>query len=135
MNVSINTALFDLDTTITEIGNNITNNYILLNNSITLANNNINDSRIAIINNLALINNTISNLISQVYSSVYMINNSIYTAVVDVGTSLSLINNTISGNLSIVLEQNDFLTELYRTTMFSDLLNWTNIGYNSSLIL
>lgn len=134
MNVSIDTALFDLATTVEQIGNNITNNYILLNNSITLANNNINDSRIAIINNLALINNTISNLISQVYSSVYMINNSIYTAVVDVGTSLSLINNTISGNLSIVLEQNDFLTELYRTTMFSDLLNWTNIGYNSSLI-
>jgi hypothetical protein len=134
MNVSLDTAIFNLDTTVTEIGNNITNNYILLNNSITLANNNINDSRIAIINNLALINNTISNLISQVYSSVYMINNSIYTAVIDMGTSLSLINNSISGDLTIMLQQNDFLTELYQTTMFSDLLNWTNIGYNSSLI-
>ncbi|MFW9971345.1 MAG: hypothetical protein ACFFDF_14220, partial [Candidatus Odinarchaeota archaeon] len=134
MNTSIMTAIFDLDTTISEIGNNITNNYILLNNSISLLDNNINDSRLAILNNLLLVNNTISNLISQVYSSIYLINNSIYTAVLDIGTSLSLVNNSISGDLSIVLQQNDFLTELYKTTMFSDLLNWTNVAGNASLI-
>ncbi|MFX1569823.1 MAG: hypothetical protein ACFFCV_15835 [Promethearchaeota archaeon] len=134
MNISIDTALFDLDTTIDEIGSNITNNYILLNNSITLTNTNINDSRIAILNNLVLVNNTICDLVSQVYSSVYLINNSIYNAVLDLGTSLSLINNTISGNLSIVLQQNDFLTELYKMTMFSELLNWTNVGLNTSLL-
>jgi len=134
MNLSIDTALFDLDTTLFEIGNNITDNYIMLDTTLSLIDNDINDSRIAIINNLLLVNNTISNLVSSVYSSVYMINNSIYTAVVDVGTSLTLINNTISGNLSIILEMNDALTELYRKTMFSSLLNWTNIGYNTSLI-
>ena len=134
MNVSLNATLFDLDTTLNLIGSNITSNYILLNNSIYLNNLNINDSRIAIINNLMLVNNTISNLISEVYSAVYLINNSIYTAVVDLGTYLSLMNNTIYGNLSIVLEQNEFLTELYRMTMFSDLLNWTDIGLNISLL-
>ena len=134
MNVSIDTALFDLSTTLSQIGSNITSNFILLNNTLNLIDTNINDSRIAIINNLLLVNNTISTLIADVYSAVYMINNSIYTAVVDLGTYLSIINNTISGNLSIVLEQNEFLTELYRMTMFSELLNWTNIGLNTSLI-
>ena len=134
MNVSIDTALFNLNTTLNLIGANITTNYILLNNSINLTNVNINDSRIAVINNLLLVNNTISTLVSQVYSAVYLINNSIYTAVVDLGTYLSLVNNTISGNLSIVLQQNEFLTELYQMTMFSDMLNWTDIGLNTSLL-
>ncbi len=134
MNVSIDTALFNLNTTIDLIDANITSNYILLNNSINLTNVNINDSRIAVINNLLLVNNTISTLVSQVYSAVYLINNSIYTAVVDLGTYLSLVNNTISGNLSIVLQQNEFLTELYQMTMFSDMLNWTDIGLNISLL-
>lgn len=52
----------------------------------------------------------------------------------DLGTYLSLVNNTISGNLSIVLEQNEFLTELYKMTMFSDMLNWTDIGLDISLL-
>ncbi len=134
MNVSIDTALFDLSTTVEQIGNNITSNFILLNNTLNLIDTNINDSRIAIINNLMLVNNTISTLIADVYSAVYMINNSIYTAVVDLGTYLSLMNNTIYGNLSIVLEQNEFLTELYQMTMFSELLNWTDIGLNISLL-
>ncbi|KKN09388.1 hypothetical protein LCGC14_1047190, partial [marine sediment metagenome] len=134
MNVSIDTALFDLGTTLDIIGSNITSNYILLNNSFTLTNTNINDSKIAIINNLLLINNTISTLVSEVYSAVYLINNSIYTAVVDMGTYLSLVNNTISGNLSIVLKMNDFLTELYKMSMFSDMLDWTNVGLNTTLL-
>ncbi len=134
INVSINTALFNLNTTIDLIGSNITSNYILLNNSITLTNTNINDSRITIINNLLLVNNTLSTLISDVYSAVYLINNSIYTAVVDLGAYLSLMNNTIDGNLTIILSQNDFLTEMYQMTMFSDMLNWTNIGLNTSLL-
>ena len=134
INVSINTALFNLNTTIDLIGANITSNYILLNNSISLTNTNINDSRIAIINNLLLVNNTMSTLISDVYSAVYLINNSIYTAVVDLGTYLSLMNNTIDGNLTVILSQNEFLTEMYQMTMFSDMLNWTNIGLNTSLL-
>ena len=134
MNVSIDTALFGLNTTLNLIGSNITTNYILLNNTLNLMDININDSRIAIINNLLLVNNTISTLIADVYSAVYLINNSIYTAVVDLGTYLSLVNNTIYGNLSIVLQMNKFLTELYQMTMFSELLNWTNIGFNTTLL-
>ncbi len=134
INTTINTSLFNLNTTIDLIGANITSNYILLNNSIDLTNVNINDSRIAMINNLALVNTTISTLISEVYSAVYLINNSIYTAVVDVGASLLLVNNSISGNLSVILSQNDFLTELYQKTMFSELLNWTDVVYNTSFI-
>ena len=134
MNTSIHTFLYALDVNLTTMGCNIDEYYILLNNSINLIDNNINDSRIAILNNLALINNTISNLISEIYSAVYLINNSIYTAVVDIGTYLSLMNNTISGNLSIVLQQNDFLTELYKMTMFSELLDWTDIGLDTSLL-
>ncbi|KKN53984.1 hypothetical protein LCGC14_0597220, partial [marine sediment metagenome] len=134
MNVTINTTLFDLNTTINVIGSNITSNYILLNNSFLFTNTNINDSRLAVITNILLINNTISTLVSEVYTAVYLINNSIFTAVVDLGTYLSLVNNTISGNLSIVLKMNDFLTELYKMTMFSDMLNWTGVGLNTTLL-
>lgn len=134
MNTSIHTLLFSLDVDLTTIGSDIDEYYIILNNSINLLNSNVNDSRIAILNNLALINNTLSNMILQVYDSVYLINNSIYTATIDLGTSLTLMNNSISGDLSIILQQNDFLTELYRMTMFSELLNWTNIGSDPSLI-
>jgi len=134
LSTTIDTSFFFLNTTIAEIGNNITTNTILLNNSIFLTGNWINDSRIAILNNLMLINNTIMEGINQIYSSVYLINNSIYTAVIDMGTSLTLINNTISGNLSIILQQNDFLTDIYNKTMFSDLLNWTDVGYNFSIM-
>ena len=42
MNVSIDTALFGLETTIDQIGSNITTNFILLNNSITVVDNSIN---------------------------------------------------------------------------------------------
>ncbi len=134
MNTSINTALFNLNTTIDLIRNNITNNYILLNNTLNLIDNNIDWSCFRILNNLALVNNTISTLISQVYSSVYLVNNSIYTAVVDLGTYLSLMNNTIDGNLTVILQQNEYLTELYQTTMFSELLDWTGIAGNPDLI-
>ena len=135
MNVSIDTALFNLGTTLDLIGSNITSNFIYLNNTINLTNLNVNDSRIAIINNLLIINNTISTLIANVYSAVYLINNSIYTAVIDLGTYLSVINNTISGNLSFVLKLNEFLTEILQMTMFSELLNWTDIGLDISLLI
>jgi len=134
INTSINTALFNLNTTIDLIGNNITSNYILLNNTLNLIDNNIDWSRFLILNNLALVNNTISTLISQVYSSVYLVNNSIYTAVVDLGTTLSLINNSIDGNLTVILQQNEYLTELFQTTMFSELLDWTGIASDPNLI-
>ena len=134
MNTSIYTSFFFLNTTIAEIGSNITTNTILLNNSIFLTGNWINDSRIAILNNLALINNTIMTGINQIYTSVYLINNSIYTAVIDLGTSLTLENNKITGNLSIILQQNDFLTAIYNKTMFSELLNWSGVGYNFSIM-
>ncbi len=134
MNTIMDLSFFYLNTTIEQIGSNITSNYILLNNSITLTGNWINDSRIAILNNLVLINNTIMTGINQIYTSVYLINNSIYTAVIDLGTSLTLINNTISGNISIILLQNDFLTAIYNKTMFSELLNWTDVGYNFSIM-
>jgi len=134
MNTSIHTFLYALDINLTTIGSNIDDYYILLNNSLNLIGNNITNAQLAIINNLMLVNNSISNMLTEIYTSVFLINNSIYTAVLDLGTYLSLINNTISGDLSIVLEQNDFLTELYKMTMFSELLNWTGVGTNTTML-
>jgi len=134
MEVDIDSALFNLGTTLDIIGSNITSNFIVINNSISLVDNNIDASTLAILNNILLVNNTISDLINEVYTSVYLINNSIYTATVDLGTYLTLMNNTISGNFSVVLEMNEFLTDMLQKTMFSELLNWTNIGFNTSLL-
>jgi hypothetical protein len=47
---------------------------------------------------------------------------------------LAIDSNNILGNLSITYQQNEFLTELFKKTMFSELLNWSGAGYNYSLI-
>jgi hypothetical protein len=125
MDSKLDTNFYYMNTTLNSIGNNITDNYILINNTLNTLDSNINDSRLAIMNNLAYVNNSITNYISKVENSVYMINNSIYSAVVGMNTELRLINNSIQGNLSIMLSQNEFLTDIYNKTMFSDMLNWT----------
>jgi len=152
MNTSIDTALFDLstdilimdtvidssffflNTTINEIGNNITENFLLLNNTVNLVGNEIGISELAILNNLAIVNNSISEMITAIETDVYLINNSIYNAIVALDTSLTVQDNDIMGNLTIMLGMNEYLTQLYQTTMFSSLINWTDAYRNATFI-
>jgi hypothetical protein len=134
MESNLNTSIFNLDTTIDLIGDNITENYILLNNSLNLIDNEINESNIAILNYLTLVNNSIMESIQNMLTQVYLINNSIYNAVVNLGTSLSIDNNQILGNLSIILQLNEELTDLFINTMFSEYLDWTNATIDSDYI-
>jgi len=74
---------------------------------------------------------SIQNMLTQVY----LINNSIYNAVVNLGTSLSIDNNEILGNLTIILQLNEELTDLFVNTMFSEYLDWTNATIDSDYII
>jgi len=116
VNSTIGNLLLAQNTTITAIGNNITNLYAYTGTQFEIIGNNINSSFV------------------DLNSSVYLINNSIYTAVQSVSATLSNLNNTINGNLTILVSQNDYLTQIYQFTMFSDLLNWSETGNNASYI-
>lgn len=135
MESNLNASIFNIDTNIDLLGNNITENYILLNNSLNLIDNNINESNIAILNYLTLVNNSIMESIQNMLTQVYLINNSIYSAVVNMGTSLSIDNNEILGNLTIILQLNEELTDLFVNTMFSEYLDWTNATIDSDHIM
>ena len=116
VNSTLNNLLISQNLQLTNIQNNISNLFVFMNNNFTSLQNNINYSFVDLTND------------------VYLINNSIYTAVANVEANLHLINNTINGNLTLILQQNDFLTAILQETMFSNLLNWTNAGYNISFI-
>jgi len=134
LNSTIDSSFFYVNTTISQIENDIASNYILLNNSIDMVNNNITDARLAILNNVALVNNSISSLITAISTDVYLVNNSIYTAITALDTSLTISNNSIMGNLTVMLGMNEYLTQLYQSTMFSELINWTDAYRNSTFI-
>ncbi len=116
VNSSLDTLLINQNTQLDFISNNISNVFIWLDTNFTSLQNNINVSFL------------------DLSTDVYLINDTIYTAVIGVEASLDIINTTISGNLSIAIQQNEFLTTLFQLTMFSDLLNWSTASYNSTFI-
>ena len=108
VNSTLGTLLLAQNTTLNAIDNNITTLYIYTQNQFSVLGNNINSS------------------FAQINSSIYLVNNSIYTAVNSLEASLISINNTISGNLTLILAQNEYLTHIYQYSMFSDFLDWDN---------
>ena len=116
INSTLDNMLVNLQTNITAIGNNITNLYMFSQNSFTLLQNNINFS------------------FANINSSIFLMNNSIYTAVSLLSADLTLMNNTVMGNMSIIIQLNEELTDIFINTMFSRYLDWTNASINSTYI-
>ncbi|MBD3343094.1 MAG: hypothetical protein GF353_28610 [Candidatus Lokiarchaeota archaeon] len=108
VNSTLGNLLLSQNTTINAIGNNITTLYVYCQNQFTALGNNINTS------------------FASLNSSIYLVNNSIYTAINSLEAELTSINNTISGNLTLILTQNEYLTHIYQYSMFSDFLDWDN---------
>jgi hypothetical protein len=67
-------------------------------------------------------------------NQILLVNNTIYSAILDVYTSIEFNSDNILGNISLTYQQNDFLTELYKKTTFSSLLNWSDVAFNYSLM-
>jgi hypothetical protein len=116
VNSTLGNMLVNIESTVTALGNNISTLYIFTNNS------------------FYALNNSIQTSFTELTSTVYLINNTIFTAVQSLSMELNNINNTIMGNLSLVLRQNEYLTQIYQYTMFSDFLDWSNASRNESFI-
>jgi hypothetical protein len=116
------------------INSEIGSNQLELLTQFGIVRSNVTNNSIDIANNIFAINSSISEMITNLESNVLLVNDSIYTAVFDVSTQISIDSDNIIGNISLTYEQNEFLTELFKETMFSELLNWSGVGYNYSLI-
>lgn len=134
LNSSIQNSITYMAMNFTQLNSDIGVNQLAILTQFAITQSNVTNNTLNIVNNVLAINSSISNLIANLENNVLLVNNSIYTAVLDVSTSLALDSNNILGNLSITYQQNEFLTELFKKAMFSELLNWTGAGYNYSLI-
>ena len=131
---NITTNHFVIQTLIDIVGNNITNNHIELLTNLNLINTTISQNQIELINRLLFINNSVNEMALDLTNQILLVNNTIYSAILDVSVSIDFNSDNILGNISLTYQQNDFLTELYKQTMFSQLLNWSGSAYNYTLM-
>jgi len=131
---NITTNHFVIQTLIDYVSNNITENHLEFLTNINLINNTIGQNQIELINKLLFINNSINEMALDLTNQILLVNNTIYSAILDVSTSIEFNSDNILGNISLTYQQNDFLTELYKETMFSQLLNWSDVAFNYSLM-
>ena len=133
-NTSISNSLINLDTEINNVLSNITNLNTTINTQFLVIQSQINTFSTNITTILASFENNITTQISELSQSVYLVNNSIYTAIATLEQSLEIDNNQITGNLSILIGMNEYLTQIYQNTIFSNLLNWTDVYNNETYI-
>jgi len=134
LNSSIENAITFMAQNFTFLNSVIDSNQLEVLTQFSIVNSNITNYSIDIMNNILAVNSTISNLITDLSSNIFLVNDSIYTAILNSTSVLSIDNTQILGNLTITFQQNEFLTNILRNALFSDLLNWTGVGYNYSII-
>ncbi|MBA7498735.1 hypothetical protein ES704_01472 [subsurface metagenome] len=131
---NITTNHFVIQTLIDYVSNNITDNHLEFLTNINLINNTIGQNQIELINRLLFINNSINDMVIDLTNQILLVNNTIYSAILDVSTFINFTSDNILGNITLTYQQNDFLTELYKETMFSSLLNWSDVAFNYSIM-
>jgi len=131
---NITTNQFVIQTLIDYVSNNITDNHLELLTNINFINNTIDQNQIELINRLLFINNSINDMAIDLTNQILLVNNTIYSAILDVSTFINFTSDNILGNITLTYQQNDFLTELYKETMFSSLLNWSDVAFNYSIM-
>ncbi len=131
---NITTNHFVIQTLLDVIGNNITYNHIEMLTNLNLINTTISQNQIELINRLLFINNTVNDLMFELTNQLLFLNGTIYSAVLNLSTSVEFGVDMVLGNITITYQQNEFLTELYKETMFSQLLNWSGVAYNYTLM-
>ena len=133
-NSDINNTIINIEINLDSVNSSLDTLLINQNTQLNFISNNISDIFIWIDTNFTSLQNNITTSFIDLSTDVYLINDTIYTAVIGVEASLNIINTTISGNLSLAIQQNAFLTSLLQLTLFSDLLNWTDASYNTTFI-
>jgi hypothetical protein len=112
----------------------INSNQLQLMTQFSFVESNITQLGIDIDSRLLTLNSTIANLTAQLSNYIILVNNSIYTAILDSTAVLEMQGNNIYGTLNQTFVQNEYLTKILQETMFSSMLNWTNVNYNYSII-
>jgi hypothetical protein len=133
-NSEINNTIVNVEVNLDNVNSTLGN--LLVSQGIQLTNieNNISTLFVYMNNNFTTLQNNINYSFTDLSNEIYLMNNSIYTAVVGLDSSLTIMNNSILGNLSIAIRQNDYLTAIYQNAMFSNLLNWSDVGNNVSYL-
>lgn len=131
---NITTNHFVIQTLLDVIGNNITSNHIELLTNLNLINTTISQNQIELINRLLFINYTMNDVMIELTNQLLFLNGTIYSAILNLSTYVEFGVDMVIGNLTLTYQQNEFLTELYKRTMFSQLLNWSDVAYNYTLM-
>lgn len=134
LNSSIENSITYMAQNFTYLSSEIDLNQLEILTQFSIISSEISNSSTDIINSIIAVNSSICNLTNELINSVFLINNTIYTAVLNTTTAIQLQNNLILGNLWITYQQNEFLTDILKHTLFSELLDWSGVGYNYSLI-
>ncbi|MHA1585221.1 MAG: hypothetical protein ACTSWL_08200, partial [Promethearchaeota archaeon] len=152
INGSINALLYFTNQSFISLNNNISLSVIQLNNSISFINTQLSAVQTSIANQIYILNTSISYMqnnisteinsmqdnitgqFNQLSQNVYLINGSIYSYIATLDQSLNISNTQIMGNQEIMISMNQYLTQLYQKTLFSEFLNWTGTAYNQTYI-
>jgi hypothetical protein len=133
-NSAINNSVINLDINISNMNSTLGEMLLNTNTTLNVLSSNLTTLYVYQQNQFSLITNQISNSFISLNDSVFLINNSIYTAINSLESNLNIINNTIAGNLSLLIAKNDYLTQIYQYTMFSDFLDWSNVTHNQTYL-
>jgi hypothetical protein len=134
LNSSIDSSNYWLTQNFTFTNDLINQNQLNLLTEFNFVLNNISNYSSDLSQKILNVNNTINNLTAELSSYIYLVNESIYSAVFESNAALIIQGNNILGNISVTYQQNEYLSKLFQITMFSELLNWSDVAYNYSLI-
>ncbi len=133
-NSEINSSIVNVEINLTNVNSTLGDLLVAQNTTINAIGNNLTTLFVYEQSTFNILNNSIDTSFTQLNSSIYLVNNSIYTAVSAVEANLNNVNNTISGNLTMILQINEELTNLFINAMFARYLDWTNASIDSDYI-
>jgi hypothetical protein len=139
-------SLSFLNSSVENIGIYLMQNFTMLNSTINssltsilsnfaILNSNITNNSLEIISRIIALNNSFDSMLSAITTNVLLLNDSIYTAISNISVNFAIDSSLILGNLTVTYQQNEFLTALFKKTLFSEMINWTlSEGYNTTFI-
>ena len=134
INNSIEWTYLQLDSSIAFIDSHLTAVHTTIENQLYLLNTSVQYMQTNMTNQMSTFESNITNAFTQLTQDVFLINNSIYTSIATLEQNLDISNNEITGNQEILISMNEYLTQLYQYTLFSEFLNWTNVANNATYL-
>lgn len=122
-----NSSLTLVQSSITQLGSDMSSNYLILNSQIA-------SLGVDMSANFTLLGSEINQTIFNLSQDLYLINGSIYSVVANLSQSFSVSNSSILGNVSILLERDYFLNDVYWNCYFRDAVNWEGAANNQTVL-